>query len=88
MSFKGYQLLDLTDGAAHLLTVPTGSQVASVSPEAGNVRWLIGSAPTSTNGYPIYGTGQQLFAQGSLATVEFIEMSGSTNTKLNVAYYG
>ncbi len=85
---NGYQLLDLSDNNAHGLTIPTGATVALVQPEAGNARWRIDAAPTADNGAILWGTSERWFGSSSFADLKFIQMTGSTGTKLSVSYFG
>lgn len=87
--FKGYQqILAATLAAPTALTVPTGSTVAQVMAEGGNVRYIPGASPvvTGSAGFPLWAT-QPVSLSGALATYQFINMTANSAI-LNILYWG
>jgi hypothetical protein len=73
--------------AAVGLSAPTGTVLALILPENGNVRWRAdGSVPTGTVGTPIWGTSELQWG-GDMDAIHFINMTDS-NSILNITYFG
>lgn len=91
MSFQaekalGYQQITSLS-AATALTVPTGTILAIITPEAQAVRWRDdGTNPTATVGYPLAVGAELRYTAAQLAALKFIEQTASA--KLNITYYG
>lgn len=87
---KGYDQLTSLSTAKTLAqgglgAVPTGATYAIIEAETQTVRWRDdGTSPTASVGMSL-SPGSQLFYDGNLAAIKFIETTASA--KLNVSYY-
>jgi len=82
----GYQQITSLSAAA-ALTVPAGTILAIITPEAQAVRWRDdGTNPTATVGYPLAVGSELRYTAAQFAALRFIEQTASA--KLNIVYYG
>ena len=82
----GYQQITSLSSAA-ALTVPNGTILAIITPEAQAVRWRDdGTNPTATVGYPLAVGAELRYTAAQFAALRFIEQAASA--KLNIVYYG
>lgn len=83
---KGYQQLTLT--GVDTLTVPTGAWIADVQAEVQNIRFRVGSTPTTSVGtlLVVGDSPSRIVGRTALLTAEFIQAVGGA--KLNVQYWG
>jgi len=82
----GYQQIT-SIAAATALTVPAGTSLVLISPEAQAVRWRDdGVNPTATIGYPLAVGSELAYSAANIAALRFIEQVGGGI--LNVVYYG
>lgn len=84
---KSLGYVQVLAAAATALTIPAGTMLIRIIPEAQAVRWRDdGVAPTAAVGQPL-AVGQELIYVGAaMAALQFIEQAAST--KLNVTFYG
>jgi hypothetical protein len=83
---KGYE--QLTNLAAAVgLTIPAGTTLIRIVPEAQAVRWRDdGTDPTAAVGMPLAVGVELQYDAGQMSSLKFIEQV--VGAKLNVTYYG
>lgn len=82
----GYQQI-VGLAAATALTVPKGSTLAIITPEAQAVRWRDdGTDPSATVGYPLAVGSELRYDGANMEKLKFFQQAATAN--LNVFYYG
>lgn len=83
----GYQQITSLGTAVGFTSIPAGTLLVLVTPEAQAVRWRADRTdPTASVGYPLAVGVEARFTLAQLASVKFIEQTAGA--KLNCAFFG